>query len=198
MTPIRLTLTAVAACLIVACSSIDTETWEPDQFLQGNYDTYSWRSEPIRNTAGSADPIYKLDPIIRKDVDEALQAKGYERVKRNGSFSVDYLFAPGLVASAPSEQASNVSARAGVRPNTTVSQAERDNAIALGSSVRETRRVAIQLNDGSNGLEVWRGVITKFVEDVNRVDRDRLKQAVDEGINEILKQLPARGATGPS
>jgi len=74
------------------------------------------------------------------ETDRALQAKGYSRVEWNGDFTVDYIYAPGLRSGMPGEGASNLSPSAGVRPNTTMSQAERDNAIAV---------VVIEGSDGS-------------------------------------------------
>lgn len=190
MTYLKASAAALLSLCLLACSSIETETWPADQFAAANFKTYSWRTEPIRNTAGSGDPIYKLDPLIRKETDSLLQSLGYVRVPRQGDFTIDYLFAPGVVVGTPAETASNISPRAGVRPNTNISQAERDNAIALGSGVRETRRIAIQINDGQSGLEIWRGVITKFVENINRVDRAALADAVRKGVRTVLEELP--------
>lgn len=182
-------VTLLSLCLF-ACSGIETQTWPPEKFAAGNFKTYSWRTEPIRNMAGSGDPIYKVDPLIRRETDAILQQKGYRRIPRKGDFTIDYLFAPGLAIGASAETADNLNPRAGVRPNTNISQAERDNAVALGSGVRETRRIALQVNDGKSGLEIWRGVITEFVENVNQVDKAALERAVRNGVKAILKELP--------
>jgi len=180
------------ATLIAACSGVQVKVSEPKQFAAGNYQTYSWRSEPFRNVYASGDPIYVIDPILRKVVDRDLQAKGYQLVPRGGDFTVDYIYAPGMLMGAPSDDVSNISPRAGVRPNTGISQAERDNAIAL-SGVRETRNVALQFNDGDSGLEVWRAVMTAIVADANKVDRDSARNSLKSGVSKSFRELPNAG-----
>ncbi len=91
---------------------------------------------------------------------------------------------------ADSSQTDNLSPRAGVRPNTRISQAERDNAIAL-SGVRETRNVRLGFNDGKTGLEVWNLIITKIASDVNEPDPGRIRSALSSGIKSGCKDLPA-------
>jgi hypothetical protein len=195
MNPLKLFAVALTSAILLGCSTIQTDAWEPTKFAAGNYETYSWRSEPIRNTIGSGDPIYKVDPLLRAEVDKTLQAKGYQKIVRGGDFTVDYLFAPGLVAGTPSDEASNITPYAGIRPNVSVDGAQRDNAIALGGGVRETRNIGIQINDGKSGLEIWRGVITKFVENVNRADRERINSAVQSGVSSVMRGLPKQGAS---
>ena len=188
----KLGAAALAMLLLAACSGMEIEAWEPTQFAAGNYQTYSWRSEPIVNTVGSRDMIYNMDPIVRKETDRALQAKGYRKVERNGDFTVDYTYAPGLRAGVPGEATSNISPRAGVRPNTTMSQAERDNAIAL-SGVKETHNLALQFNDGESRLEVWRGMLTKIAQDLTGDNMDSTQRTIGSGIGQLTSNLPKAG-----
>jgi hypothetical protein len=180
---------ALALCLLSACASVEVDVWDPDEFAAGEFRTYAWRSEPFQSNYYSQDPIYVIDPILRDVLDEKLAAKGYKRVARDGDFTVDYIFAPGVRLGAPAGQATNVASRAGIRPNTTVSQAERDNAIAL-AGVKETRNIAIQFNSGETGREVWRGVITKIVANANKPDRNRTRTLLGSGVSRALRSLP--------
>lgn len=176
--------------VITACSSVEVEIWDSGEFGPANFQTYSWRSEPFSNSVYSRDPIYIIDPVLREVVNKDLSAKGYRLVARNGDFNIDYTYAPGLRMGAPSEATDNLSPRAGVRPNTTISQAERDNAIAL-SGVKETRNIALQFNDGKSNLQLWRVLITKFATDANQPDRERVRSALESGVKKGLKDLPA-------
>jgi hypothetical protein len=182
----------LTACL-GACSGVEISTWEPDLFAAGNFKTYSWRTEPLLNSAYSRDPMYQMDPIIRGALDNALTGKGYRRVTRGGDFTVDYIYAPGVMLGAPSQDASNIAPRAGVRPNANISQAQRDNAIAL-SGVKETRNVALQFNHGQTGKEVWRAVMTKIVANVNTADDDRSRSVMNSAIARATSKLPHAGS----
>ena len=79
-----------------------------------------------------------------------------------------------------------------MRPNTNISGAERDNAIAL-SGVKETRNIALQVNDGETGLEIWRAVITKFVANANEPDSSRTRSALKSGVSRAFRDLPRAG-----
>lgn len=179
------------AVFLTACSGVEVQVWETDKFAAGNFHSYSWRSEAFTNNFYSRDPVYLIDPVLRKLVDKELRERGYQLVARNGDFTVDYIYAPGIRMGVAADTADVLSPRAGVRPNTTISQAERDNAIAL-AGVRETRNIAIQINDGETGLEVWRAVITKFVANVNEPDSERLEKALESGVVKAFRDLPSR------
>ena len=180
------------AFLLTACASVEVDVWDPRQFAAGNFQTYSWRSEPFSSDLYFRDPIYLIDPILREAVDKELGNLGYRLIPRGGDFTIDYIYAPGVRLGAPSESASNIAPRAGIRPNTGISQAERDNAIAL-AGVKETRNVALQINDGGTGHEVWRAVITKIVANVNEVDSSSARRSLGSGVKRALRNLPAAG-----
>ena len=176
--------------LLAACASIEVDVWDAQEFAAGNFQTYSWRSEPFSSEVYFRDPIYVIDPILRDLVDEELQNLGYRRVPRGGEFTIDYIFAPGVRLGAPSTQASNISPRAGVRPNTNISQAERDNAIAL-AGVKETRNIALQINDGTSNREIWRALITKIVANVNEFDESG-RRNLTTGVRRAFRDFPPR------
>lgn len=188
----RLSPWLLLAALLTACAGVEVDTWDTGKFAAGNFKTYSWRSEPFSKQVYFRDPIYVIDPILREQVDKQLLGLGYRSVPRGGDFTVDYIYAPGVRLGAPSSAASNISPRAGVRPNTTISQAERDNAIAL-SGVKETANVAIQLNHGQTGQEVWRAVITKIVANVNEMDADRARSTLGSGVRSAFSGFPPAG-----
>lgn len=179
------------ATLVSACASVEVDVWDAQEFAAGNFQTYSWRSEPYAREVYFRDPIYVIDPILREIVDRELKALGYQLVAGGGDFTIDYIYAPGVRLGAPTRQASNISPRAGVRPNTNISQAERDNAIAL-AGVKETRNIALQINNGATGREIWRAVITKIVANANEVD-NTARRNLDRGISRAFRDLPPAG-----
>jgi hypothetical protein len=180
----------VLVLLVTACSSVEIEVWDSGKFAPAGFQSYSWRSEPFSKGVYSRDPIYVIDPILREVVNSNLSAKGYQLVAGGGDFTVDYTYAPGLRMGAPSGATDVLSPRAGVRPNTTISQAERDNAIAL-SGVKETRNIALQFNDGQSGLQLWRVLITKFATDANQPEKARVRSALESGVKKGFRELPA-------
>jgi hypothetical protein len=175
--------------LLSACSTVEVDVWDSQQFAAGNFQSFSWRSEPFSREVYFRDSIYVIDPILREQVDQELRGLGYQLVPRNGDFTIDYIFAPGVRLGAPSTSASNIAPRAGVRPNTNISQAERDNAIAL-AGVKETRNIALQINDRKSGREVWRAVITKIVANVNEVDKSSTRNSLESAIRRAFRDLP--------
>lgn len=184
----KLHATLLLTFLVAACASIEVDVWDAQEFAAGDFQTYSWRSEPFSSEVYIRDPIYAIDPVLRELVDEELQNLGFRRVSRGGDFTIDYIFAAGVRLGAPSTQASNISPRAGVRPNTNISQAERDNAVAL-SGVRETRNIALQINNGTTNREIWRAVITKIVTNVNEFDQSG-RRNLSTGVRRAFRELP--------
>jgi hypothetical protein len=175
--------------ILAACSGIEIEPAEVDRFAAGNYKYYKWRTEPMQNTSSSSDPIYLMDPIIRREVNARLQNKGYELDKGRAQFSVDYLQAAGMLQGEKSQEASNITPYATVLPNRQVDQAIVDNANALGG-VKETSNIAVQFNDVTDNREVWHVIITKIVENVNTVDTANLQKNLTKAIDEALRPLP--------
>lgn len=176
------------ALLLAACSGIEIQPDKIDQFAAGNYQYYKWRSEPMTNSANSSDPIYNIDPVLRRQVNAGLQSKGYILDEERAQFSVDYIFATGMRQGEKSEQASNLTLHPSVMPNRQIDGASVDNAIALGG-VKETRNIALQFNDVTSNEEVWQVIMTRFVEDVNKAG-SRVDENLSKAINKALKPLP--------
>jgi hypothetical protein len=182
-------VTCLLSLTLAACSGIETRPEDTDRFAEKNYRYYAWRSEPLKNPTNSSDRIYLMDPIVRREVDRNLKAKGYQLDPARAQFSVDYLQAPGLRIGEKSEAASNITPYPTVLPNRQVDGAVVDNAHALGG-VKETSNIAIQLNDVASKQEIWQVVITKFVENINQVDRKNLDSTLSKAISRGLETLP--------
>lgn len=176
--------------LIAACSGVETRPTDTATFEAGNYTYYKWRSEPLSNAAGSTDPIYAIDPILRKEVNAELASKGYVLDADRAQFSVDYIFAQGLRMGEKGSEASNLSTYPGVIPNRNVDQASVDNAYALGG-VKETSNIALQFNDESRKEEVWRVIVTKIVENTNTAEYRKLEANVRGAVRQGLRPLPS-------
>lgn len=175
---------------LAACSGVEIRPAPVDNFAAGDYQYYRWRTQPLQNTANSSDAVYSMDPIMRREVDRGLQSKGYILDKERAQFSVDYLYATGMRDGAVSRETSNVVPYPTVVPNRQVNQAVVDNSIALGG-VQETSNIALQFNDVADNKEVWHVIITKIVENVNRVDTAELNDNLKKAIGQALKPLPA-------
>lgn len=185
-------VTVLTACMLVACAGVEVDVWDSQAFASGNFATYSWRSEPFSSELYIRDPIYVIDPILREVVDAELAGKGYRRVPRDGDFTIDYIYAPGIRLGAPNAATSFISPNPAVRPNANVSQAERDNAIAL-AGVKETRNIALQVNNGATGREVWRAVMTKIVTDANQPNQRTTRSVLKTGVRRAFRDLPDAG-----
>lgn len=186
---IRLTCSALILLGLAACSGVETRPEATDTFAAGNYQYYRWRSEPLDNTSNSSDPIYALDPVIRREVDNTLRSKGYVLNDARAQFTVDYVYAAGTRMGQKGSEASNLSTYPGVIPNRNVDQASVDNAYALGG-VKETNNVGIQLNDATTNEEVWMVIITKIVENVNLANNPKMNTNVQKAVHEGLRSLP--------
>jgi len=180
---------ALLTLVLSACNGVEVRPTEPDTFAAGNYRYYSWRSEPVVNSANSRDPMYRLDPILRDAINTSLQNKGYVLDAARAQFSVDYLFAEGVRDGVEGEEASNLSTHPGVVPNRNIDQASIDNAIALGA-LKETRNIGIQLNDIGRKEEVWRVIITKLVDDTNLAEDTRLYKSISSAVDKGMRSLP--------
>jgi hypothetical protein len=179
----------MSALLLTACSGVETRPTETATFEAGNYSYYKWRSEPLDNTTGSTDPIYVIDPILRKEVDAELARKGFILDPERAQFSVDYIFATGLRMGERSSDASNISTYPGVIPNRNIDQASVDNAYALGG-VKETSNIALQFNDVARKEEVWRVIVTKIVENTNTAEYSKLESNIRSAVRQGMRPLP--------
>jgi hypothetical protein len=175
---------------LAACSGVEIRPKPVDKFAAGDYQYYRWRTQPLQNTANSSDPVYSMDPIMRREVNRGLQSKGYILDKERAQFSVDYRYATGMRDGAVSRETSNVTPYPTVVPNRQVNQAVVDNSIALGG-VQETSNIALQFNDVADNKEVWQVIITKIVENVNRIDTTELNDNLKKAVGQALKPLPA-------
>jgi hypothetical protein len=186
---ITIVATLLLTLAVAACSDIETRPAPTDAFAAGNYKYYGWRSDPLPNTANSQDPMYIMDPILRRAVDTELAKKGYILDRERAQFNVDYIFASGLRMGERSAEAYNITPYPSVNPNQQVNQAVVDNAYALGG-VKETSNIALQFNDATTKKEVWHVIITKIVENVNKVDKKEMQHSLQKGVEEGLKPLP--------
>ncbi len=187
------TLTLLASLMLpllfTACSTVETRPGDTAAFAEGNFRYFKWRGEPLQNTSGSSDPVYIMDPILRREVNAGLAAKGFILDPERAQFSVGYISAMGLRRGVASQDASNIDPIPSARPNRQINQAMVDNANAL-AGVQETNNIALQFNRTSDNEEVWRVVITKIVENTNQVDVARMESALAKGVSQALKVLP--------
>ena len=187
ITPL-LACTALSLTLL-ACSGVEIQPAATDQFIAGNYHYYRWRTDPLPNEAGSSDPLYALDPIMRREINADLQDKGYVLDPERAQFTVDYLFAMGMVQGEQSELGSNITPYPSVTPNRQIDQASVDNAIALGG-VKETNNITIQFNDRLSNKAVWHVTMTKIVEDANNINVSGLEKNPKGVVARALEPLP--------
>ena len=183
-----LTYTLLSLAL-VACSGIEIEPAEIETFAAGNYRYYSWRTGPLPSETRSSDPVYAIDPVVRREVNANLQRKGYLLDPERAQFTVDYIFAPGMLQGERSDWASNVNSTPSVTPNRQVDQASVDNAIALGG-VKETNNVILQFNDKASNREVWQVTVSKIVENANVTDASRIDSALKKSMERALESVP--------
>ena len=180
---------SLVSLLLAACSGVEIERSAIEKFSAGNYHYYKWRTEPLPSGTISSDPIYSIDPIMRRDVDANLQSKGYVLDAERAQFTVDYVFMRGMQQGERSQLASNVTPYPRVVPNRQISQAAVDNAIALGG-VKETNNIFVQFNDVSSNQVVWYANLSKIVQDANNVDATRLDDNLKSFLESALKPLP--------
>lgn len=192
-------LTTVLACsllplLAMACSSVEIHQSPIEPFAAGDYRYYKWRTDPLPATSVSNDPLYTLDPIMRRELNALLQDKGYVLDATRAQFTVDYQNMEGMRQGARSQLADNISPIPTVTPNRQVNQAAVDNAIAL-SGVQSTNNLIVQFNDEATNREVWRVTLTRIVENANDVDASGLDTNIKESLQRALEPLPP--AAGP-
>ena len=108
MRTMKLLATLSLTLALAACSGIEIQPAETDTFAAGNFRYYTWRTEPLENTINSQDPIYLMDPILRREVDARLQEKGYILDPQKAQFNVNYISAPGLLTGEKGQESSNL------------------------------------------------------------------------------------------
>lgn len=175
--------------LVIACSSVEIHQMPVAHFAAGNYQYYKWRTEPLPVKGASTDPLYVLDPIVRRELDAELQSKGYVLDPARAQFTVDYQNVTELREGARSQLAENITPWPSVTPNSDVDQAAVDNAIAL-SGVHPTNNLIVQFNDKATNREVWRVTLTRIVENANDVDASSLDKNLKASLQEALEPLP--------
>ncbi len=187
----RLTIlaTLLLSLTLLACSSVEVRHEGSEDFVAGDFHYYKWRSKPLQNPAGSSDPLYLMDPVIRQEVDAGLAAKGYVLDVERAEFSVDYLTASGMRMGVKSQDAGGIEPIPSARPNRQINQAMVDNANALSGS-QETSNIALLFNRVSTQEEVWHVIITKIVEDSNSVDKKKLQSTLSQAFKKALAPLP--------
>lgn len=175
------------------CGSIETQHSDIAEFEASGFTYYAWRSAPLRNTAGSADTLYIMDPIVRREVDANLAERGYVLDPARAQFNVDYLQATGLREGVASQDASGgIDPIPSARPHRQVNQAMVDNAHAL-AGLQTTSNIAIQFNDAKTQREIWRVIITKVIDDANEPDPAAVARNLERGISKALQPLPRAG-----
>lgn len=179
----------IVSLVLVACSGVDIQQSGIEKFSAGNYHYYKWRTEPLPNGTQSSDPVYTLDPVIRREVDADLQRKGYVLDNDHAQFTVDYLYVTAMQQGEQSQLASNVTPYPRINPNRQVNQATVDNAIALGG-VKETSNIILQFNDLASNQEVWQATLSKVVENANSIDTSRLDKNLKGFLTSALKPIP--------
>jgi hypothetical protein len=184
----------ILSLTLVACSGIEIEPAGIEAFAAGNYRYYSWRTDPLPNETRSSDPVYAIDPIVRREVNANLQRKGYALDPERAQFTVDYIFAPGMLQGERSDWASNVNPTPSVTPNRQVDQASVDNAIALGG-VKETNNITLQFNDKKSNKEVWQVTLSKIVENANVTDASSIDEAFVKYMERALESVPQAPAS---
>ena len=174
---------------LLACSGVEIQSVDTDRFKAGNYVYYKWRTDPLPTNVRSSDPMYAVDPVMRREVNADLQSKGYVLDSERAQFTVGYILASGMVQGEPSNLASNISTYASIRPNRQIDQASIDNAIALGG-VKETNNIILQFNNRTSNKEVWQVTLTKIVENANNVDTSRIDANLAQYLKRAMKSLP--------
>ena len=187
-----LTLIA-AACVLIACTSVQIDTAPTDRFSEGNYRSYSWWGAAVENTAGSHDPLYVVDPSLRAAVDRVLASKGYRYVETGGDFLIDYQFKASLSEGAVDSTALKADNRYPIPNNTTINrradQALIDNAYALGGP-REMNSILLRFSEKGTKSLVWAASMSKIVEDVNHDDSSKMVKGINTAVERALRRLP--------
>lgn len=189
MRPHSLLAYALLPLLILACSGVEVHHTPIEPFAAGGYRYYMWRTEPLPAKSLSNDPLYTLDPILRREVDALLREKGYIHDATRAQFTVDYQSMAGLRDGARSQLADNITAWPSVTPNRQRNQASVDNAIAL-SGVQSTNNLVLQFNDKPTNRVLWQATLTTIVENANDTDASGFEENLKSSLQRALAPLP--------
>lgn len=195
--PNRITGPAALALLVgllSGCIGVEVNTAPTDRFEEAGYKSYSWRAAPLGDIEGNDDPLYMVDPALRKAVDSRLAEKGYQRRDSGGDFLIDYIFKASLADGALSSTADIADNRYPVPDpdflvNRRANQALVDNAYAL-SGPREMNSVLIQFSDGETQGLIWAASISRMVENLNRDNVEQMRKGLNKAVNRALQPLP--------
>lgn len=177
----RLALVLLTA-ILAACSGTETIPGDTAAFSATGYNSYAWRSEPLKASGYSKDKIYQADPAIRAAVDARMAELGYRLVPRdNAEFLVEYLAATGVNAGLMESTASNVTPYPSATINRLPDGASVDNAYALGGA-KETKNVMLVFVERSSLELLWQVHISAIMQDANRVDPDSVRRAIRQGL----------------
>jgi hypothetical protein len=180
--------------LLAGCSNVQVDTTPNDRFKEGNYQTYNWLGAPIKNTGGSVDPLYVIDPTLRAAVDKKLTSKGYRQVEEGGDFQIDYQFKASIAEGALNMTATDANnqdipvSSQDLLINRRADQALVDNAYALAGP-KEVTSILLRFSDGASQNLVWAAGMSKVVDHAN-FDAKRMQSGVDAAVNRALGRLP--------
>ncbi len=185
---------ALVMPLLVACTGIQIDSAPLDRFNEGNYQSYSWRTAPLKTSTGDTDTLSIIDPALRAAVDRELSAKGYRQVASNGDFIIDYQFRAALAEgelNSTAREADNTSPYVdpNVVVNRQVNQALLDNAYAL-SGPKAINSIVIQFSSGDRQRLLWTTAINKMVENVNRDNVDKMTKGINAAVGRAFARLP--------
>jgi hypothetical protein len=97
----------ILSLTLAGCSGVEIQPAGTDRFIAGNYVYYNWRTDPLPSDSKSSDPMYAIDPVMRREINADLQSKGYVLNSERAQFTVGYILSTGKVQGDPSAQASN-------------------------------------------------------------------------------------------
>ncbi|KGE05059.1 hypothetical protein HRUBRA_00261 [Pseudohaliea rubra DSM 19751] len=169
---------------LVACSGLDVTADGTDAFAATQYSRYAWRSEPPSQPRFSKDMTTRKSPSIRAGVEEKMSELGYQRVdKASAQFLLEYFAMPGfndgqLVSGGSNEELYGSSV------NRQIDGAALDNAYALSGPV-EIGKIKLVFFDARTADVLWRVQVSMVVEDSNRIDHDKVREAMREAIAKL-------------
>lgn len=183
---------AIALLLTLSgCGGVNFQTSDGKALKASNYRSYAFQTNPrTQEQSRWADPIYRLDPVMRAAIKESLQKKGYVAVSENPDFKVSYTYAPGFLSGVEPDNSATISPVPRINDMRLTDQASVDNAIALGG-IKETINITITLFGSENSGTVWEARILMFVEDANNMDSGSAQKKLTKSVKRALEELPA-------